>query len=369
MLRWFLCATELALVGPAKTLPKVDEPDHDEQPASSERSTLIDDEAAPPAASEPSSPRNKTQDEAIVDPSAASDTAPQDPRAADAPRAVPNRQRPSDDVLFAPTPGKRPPKAEAIARDSDLDVQPTAKRKGLGKRNRQGTPQNFAFEFKLGPYLPDVDKNYDGPGFGPYASIYGRTNDVGETIKAPRPGIMPAIEFDWQIVYLAGPLGIGVQVGFFGDKAKALIAEPVDPGESVRSEADETKFRAMPFSLLAVYRFELLADFYKIPIAPYAKAGLSYAFWWSKNGNGDIAKNKAGQKGRGGSWGWQISAGAMLRLDFLEPATAKKFDISTGINHSYLFAEYQFSRIDDFGTGNGMSLGDSTFFAGLGIEF
>ncbi len=34
--------------------------------------------------------------------------------------------------------------------------------------------QRFEAEIKLGPYLPEVDSRYSGPGFGPYATIFGR---------------------------------------------------------------------------------------------------------------------------------------------------------------------------------------------------
>ena len=124
----------------------------------------------------------------------------------------------------------------------------------------------------------------------------------------------------------------------------------------------------VPLALTVGYRFELLADRFKVPLVPYAKGGLTYAFWWSRDG-GEIAENMAGEKARGGTWGWQINAGGMLRLDFIEPGTAKKLDASTGINHTYLFGEYQLARITNFGQDDAVSLGDSTFFVGLAMEF
>ena len=72
---------------------------------------------------------------------------------------------------------------------------------------------------------------------------------------------------------------------------------------------------------------------------------------------------------RGGVPGWQLNAGAMFRLDVLEPGTAKKLDSLTGINHTYVFGEYQLSRIANFGVGQVLDLGDNTWFAGLAIEF
>ena len=74
-------------------------------------------------------------------------------------------------------------------------------------------------------------------------------------------------------------------------------------------------------------------------------------------------------KARGGAWGFQTNVGGMLRLDFLERGEARNLDRATGINHTYLFGEWQFSRVNNFGRKNSVSLGDSTWLIGLAIEF
>ena len=106
-----------------------------------------------------------------------------------------------------------------------------------------------------------------------------------------------------------------------------------------------------------------------MPLVPYTKAGLTYAFYWIKDGTEKVAKNTQGEKGHGGVLGWQLDFGLMLRLDVFERGTSKKLDQSTGINHTYLFGEYQLARINNFGAGKTIQLGDSTFFAGLAVEF
>ena len=95
---------------------------------------------------------------------------------------------------------------------------------------------------KLGPYVPDVDLHWEGSGPGPYESVFGKTDSLGRAVDAPTPGVMAAFGFEWQFFYLGGPFGVGLQVAFFRDKAKAIIAEPVPPDESVRSEADSVTF-------------------------------------------------------------------------------------------------------------------------------
>lgn len=232
------------------------------------------------------------------------------------------------------------------------------------------SPQRFALEIKFGPYLPDVDRTYQGSGLGPYAKVFGETDANGRATGEPKKGFYGGFAFEWQITKkLAGPIGLGLQWSMFRDSASALLADPPVDG-NVRSQADKVRFAVMPIALQVVYRFELLADKVRFaPFVPYVKAGVAYAFWWSKNGSGEISVNKAGDKGRGGVWGWQLNLGAMLRLDFLDIGTARRFDRISGINHTYLFGEWQFSRLANFGRKNSMSLGDSTWLLGLAMEF
>ena len=222
---------------------------------------------------------------------------------ADEPTVVDEQPAPA-----APTPSVPPPKVaerkvrpvpseEALARQSEADL---SGRKGRVDRfGRPGSPQRFALEIKLGPYLPQVDRLYDGPGLGPYATIFGRTNAMGETTRPPRKGLMPVLGFEWQFWYLGGPIGIGTQIGFFRDSARAILAQP-EPGENIRSGADRVSFMVIPVSMLLVYRFELLADRWKVPLVPYAKGGAAYGFWQTRNSNG-LSRDSRGNAGRGGN--------------------------------------------------------------------
>jgi hypothetical protein len=271
---------------------------------------------------------------------------------------------PPPELEYDQTRQREPPSEEALAREGDQADD-------LGKdkfRGRQESPQRFAIEVKFGPYLPDIDKRWTGAGFGPYATIYGRTDDLGVVTKPPRKRVFSVFGFEWQFYHVGGPLSLGVTAGIYSDSADALIASAVPDGESVRSEADKTRFNIVPLTLLLGYRFELLADRFRVPLVPYARGGIGYGFWWEKKG-GTLAVNDAGQKARGGSFGWQVNLGLMLRLDFIERGTAVDLDRLTGINHTYLFGEWQFSHLDGFGSDTAMSVGDDTFTVGLAFEF
>ena len=337
-----------ALLAPEPPPPP--DPDADEE--------LIIEDDEEPADSEAPEPEASSEDEADEETEADGEDEPAVP----APKASPAKPTPA----VIPTEGqsKPPPSDEALRRDDPLAQPDTRPRDRAG---RPGSPQRFALEFKMGPSLPNIDRAYSGAGLGPYATIFGQTDSTGAAIDQPKQFPMPVLAFEWQFLYLAGPLGLGTQIGMFRDKADALVANPSDG--NLRSQADDPKFAVIPVALLASYRFELLADRFRVPLVPYLKAGLAYAFFWNTSGSGNLARNSQGDVARGGVPGWQLNAGAMFRLDVLEPGTAKKLDSLTGINHTYVFGEYQLSRIANFGVGQVLDLGDNTWFAGLAIEF
>lgn len=268
---------------------------------------------------------------------------------------------PNEDQLPAPVDYSSKEAKAPMLEAADISLAPPAPFKG--------SPQRFAIELKFGPYLPSVDGDYPGPGLGAYAEIFGETNDRGVAVEQPRDRLMSQLGFEWQFLNVGGPLSLGTSIGFFQDRAQALLVQTSATDESVRSKADRVRFSVLPVTLLLGYRFELLADRFRVPLVPYVRGGLAYGFWWASNGNGDIAVNDAGVKGRGGSAGWQVNLGMMLRLDFLERSAAKALDTATGINHTYIVGEWQFSRMDGFGTLlNKVSVGDDTWYLGLAIE-
>ncbi|MEZ4449426.1 MAG: MXAN_2562 family outer membrane beta-barrel protein [Nannocystaceae bacterium] len=320
-----------------------------------------------PASEAPAEPTEPIAAEPIAAEPTATEPAPSsEPAPAGAPEEEADPWAPSTEPLPS-----APPAEEAVLRQSDpelADALKAPKKKGYA---RYASPQRFATEVKFGPFIPDIDRNYHGSDeFGPYAKIFGQTDDRGITTAEPKKGLLTALAFEWQFLNPGGigPLGLGYTFSFFRDKAQALLVDPPADG-SVRSGADKTTFTVLPMALQLVFRFELLADRVNIPIVPYVKGGLAYAFWWSKNGDGNLSTNSMGVKARGGAWGWQINAGGMLRLDFLDVNDSRTLDRLTGINHTYVFGEYQLSRINNFGRANSISLGAGTWLLGLAIEF
>ena len=216
------------------------------------------------------------------------------------------------------------------------------------------SPQYGAFELKFGPYTPNVDDEpglaEDQDGRGPYAAAL--KNDSM---------FLTMIELDYQFLRLRGiNFGVAGGMGFMQAYAKA---QTVSGGDS----ADYTVLNVMPFVLLGVVRVDALASELSVPLVPYFKGGLNWYVWWVLGG-GDT-------EGSGGTPGWQISPGLAIQLDGFDKMSSRTFDNELGVNHSYLFFEYNYAVVEGlFGNDNMYLSPDNlgkhgTFLIGVALEF
>jgi hypothetical protein len=214
------------------------------------------------------------------------------------------------------------------------------------------SPQRFALELRFGPYYPEVDANLgSGPCGPPYQATFGSDS-----------ALYSEVELDYQALDIyVGTLGVGAAVGIFSATGNAF-----EEGTCQRS-ADETKLWILPMSLLAIVRFDIFADRWRVPLVPFIKVGFTYAVWWTTNANG--ISESGSDRGYGGTAGLRLGGGLMLRLDWIEPTTARTFDNEFGVNHSYIFFEYYWAWLDGFGSETRMNVGDNTWALGLALEF
>jgi len=223
-----------------------------------------------------------------------------------------------------------------------------------------GTPREYAIEARFGLYTPGVDSEFSGQGTTPVTQpqslIFG---------SQKRP--MWQIEFDWEFLQAFGTLSLGGVAGYYKENAHACLQTSL--ANACERSGDNTSLRLIPLAALIVYRFDVLAMQWKIPIVPYGKAGLNYTIWTVTNGDGDVASSPDGGRGQGGTAGWQAAIGISLQLDFLDPAAARGFDADAGVNHTYAFFELDHIDASGLGSKNVLHVGDSTWFAGLMFEF
>ncbi|MDB4981111.1 MAG: hypothetical protein JWM82_1863 [Myxococcales bacterium] len=222
--------------------------------------------------------------------------------------------------------------------------------------HRFRSPQNFAVEIKFGPYRPDVDSEFDNRGTvprTPYKDYFGNGRHL-----------LSQLELDWQVFRRFGTFALGVGVGYFSVTGTA----PVGTGTGLPS-GDQSTLKVVPFSLSGVYRFDYLLMTRDFPLVPYGKLGVDYAYWSNTDGNGEIATDGMGGRGRGGTRGWHAAAGLELILDVFDPEAARDFDADLGVNHTALTFEVSRADLSGLGRANQLHLGDTTWSLGLLMEF
>jgi hypothetical protein len=223
------------------------------------------------------------------------------------------------------------------------------------------TSKEWAVELRFGAYRPDVDSEVSGSGQTPYKTMFGGGRHL-----------MSQLEVDWQFFQKFGSLAAAVATGYYSVGAKAFVADPAtgkcvtDPNGACVRSGDSTSLRLIPVAALLVYRWDVAADLWQIPLVPYAKLGFNYTFWSITDGNGSVPHFEGG-RGSGGTLGWQACAGISLMLDILDPDATRSLDMETGINHTYLFFEWDL--VDDLGVNHQLHVGDSSWIVGLMFEF
>lgn len=219
------------------------------------------------------------------------------------------------------------------------------------------SPQRWGLELRLGPYHPDVDSEFGGdPETRPHRRYFGT-----------KPRLMIQGELDYQFFQSFGTLAVGLQLGWFKESARAFVE---GSGGTVSDEraSDTTSLSLVPMAVTLVYRMDVAARRWGVPLVPYAKLGLGYTLWTITDGNGNIARADGAGRGRGLTRGWQAAAGLALLLDFLDTGAARELDNEIGINHTYLFIEAAHHDYSGLGRGDALRVGDSTWFAGLLFE-
>jgi hypothetical protein len=210
--------------------------------------------------------------------------------------------------------------------------------------------QNFALEFRFGPYLPDVDKE---PGLKgtPFKNSFG----TGDRIYL-------GLEFDWQMYRIPGigTIGPAFQVGRveMGRDAVTITG---------RKSGDSYSLTVYPLVLDAVLRADILWRAVGIPIVPYAKLGMALGIWNASNSGGTAHAD--GAAGNGGSWGPAFTGGVAFPLNFFDYGASRGMDNSTGINTTNLFVEYDLVDINGLGQSHPLYVGDNTWVAGMMFEF
>jgi len=214
------------------------------------------------------------------------------------------------------------------------------------------SPRSMMLELHGGTYAPEVDSELSGQ--TPWKDTFGAASMT-----------MLRGHLDYQLWQAHGTLAVGAGFGYGWIDGKARNAE----GDKTD---DAVGFNLMPLQVSVIYRWDWAAVELGVPLVPYGKVGVTGAFWWATDAKDDISNAQngtGGREGRGLTWGWHASAGLMFLLDVFSSSMAIGFDSESGVNNSYLFAEYQHTSLDDFGSGDSLVLSDDALSFGLAFEF
>jgi hypothetical protein len=210
--------------------------------------------------------------------------------------------------------------------------------------------RNWTLELKLGRFKPRIDRERSLTG-NPYQEIFGSSSMLLFEMEVDR--------ILWQKF---GALGVGLSAGYAEKYAPALISPSSGGGLAYES----TALKVVPIRLLGVYRFDYPALHMNIPLVPYVKAALIFTPWWVTKG-GDLERVD-GSKSLGAKWGYGFTGGMSLLLDFFEPRFAKDFTTDMGVVHSYLFAEYIYENVNNFGS-RGLDLSSRHWMFGFSVDY
>jgi hypothetical protein len=223
------------------------------------------------------------------------------------------------------------------------------------------SPQNFELEMRFSPYRPNIDSD---------PSLHG--TPFADTFNSPKNHLLFGLELDWQALRIPHIGTIGPGIGVQATSMSAPAREAADP--SVLS-AEDTSLEIYPFYLVAVVRFDAPMRELHIPIVPYVKGGIGYAIWRAYNDGGTsyapINANTPNEliSGRGHTFGTQLAAGVSLNLNAFDPHSAGQLDQSTGINNTYLFAEYYLAQLTGLGQEHALYVGANAWAFGIAFEF
>jgi hypothetical protein len=213
-------------------------------------------------------------------------------------------------------------------------------------------PIGLMFELKMGTLIPRVG---DEPGLSsnPYETIFGN-----------KSMLFGGAEIDFIAWHGYGAVSVGFAAGYAEKYAPAILV--TNDANNGQPSTEKTALIIFPLRVPVGYRFDVLWTRWGFPLVPYVKAALLMTPWRvSKGGTTEVVN---GQSGSGLKWGYGFTGGVAFILNVLSPQMAKDMQTDTGIRRTYIFAEYNYDKLDDFGK-VGLNLSARYFTFGLGFEF
>jgi uncharacterized protein (TIGR03382 family) len=129
-----------------------------------------------------------------------------------------------------------------------------------------------------------------------------------------------------------------------------------------RTSDEHDMFTMVPLTLSLTGRLDLLDE---QPIVPFGRVGLDYWMWrenWYVEDPTTTTSERAG-----GKYGWHYGGGLLFLLDALDRRSASRLEATTGINDTYIAAEYRQTNLVHGDQQVNLSSSEVTF--GLKFDF
>jgi len=192
-------------------------------------------------------------------------------------------------------------------------------------------------------YKPNFDKNT--PGYPVYADLYGGA-------WMPKLGM----DFDWHVFDGYGSLQLGFATSFAWATGLAANFNSTFPYTASGSPVAMYLLRLDP---RVTWAFDPYVECF--PLVPFVQAGIDMAgYYITYQGDPDRNGETRGLNPLGMKFGWQVGAGLMFLLDWIEPEVSASARALGTYNHTYLKASVSFVKLDDFG-GRGFDLSPAHF--------
>ncbi|HEY6005705.1 MAG TPA: MXAN_2562 family outer membrane beta-barrel protein [Anaeromyxobacter sp.] len=215
---------------------------------------------------------------------------------------------------------------------------------------RAESPRYGSFELGAGTYRPNIDAQTGLQAPLPYQDIFGSGR-----------GWMFRVGISRALFTYPGALELGFRTGYYRASGSSRQVDPLTGAITDQKSTDTTTFNIVPTSLTLTYRFDLLADRYNVPFAPYGRVALERYNWWA-SAEGSSTKT-------GATNGYSFTGGIAFLLDFLDAGLGRELDADTGINHTYLFFDVTKSWVKDFGSSKSWDLSDGKASLAFGMMF
>jgi len=172
---------------------------------------------------------------------------------------------------------------------------------------------------------------------------------------------------NWKEVYGDTPVfyfGLSLSLKLIADlELWGEVGYSVDEGKGVTqtggSTAEKYRIHVVPGSAGLLYRLKFFEDQL---VVPFLGGAANYYYFYE-------SRMESSDKIDGGKWGYCGLGGLQLLLDKADRRASNAMKTEYGIDNTYLFYEFRYTVIDDWGEEEGMDLSSQMHMLGLLFEF